>query len=79
MGGFELARDRKKREAFPHELHVGEYCSAEALKRGLAFRANGDTMTLMPPLIITDDQFDFVFAVVRESLDATARKFGLMD
>jgi putrescine---pyruvate transaminase len=78
MGGFELARDRDKHEAFPEELQVGEYCSAEALKRGLAFRANGDTMTLMPPLIVTAEQLDFIFAVVRESLDATARKFGAM-
>ena len=77
MAGFELAKDRAKREPFAEALHVGEHCSGEALKRGLAFRANGDTMTLMPPLVTTPGEFDFIFAVVRESLDATARHFGL--
>lgn len=77
MAGFELAKDRAKREPFAEALHVGDHCSGEALKRGLAFRANGDTMTLMPPLVTTLAELDFIFAVVRESLDATARHFGV--
>jgi putrescine aminotransferase len=48
------------------------------MKRGLAFRANGDTMTLMPPLITTAAEMDFIFGVVGESLDAAAKHFGLM-
>jgi putrescine aminotransferase len=78
MAGFELSSDPARRTPFDSELKVGEHCSAEAMKRGLAFRANGDTVTLMPPLIVTDDEFDFIFAVARESLDATARHFGRM-
>jgi adenosylmethionine-8-amino-7-oxononanoate aminotransferase len=34
-------------------------------------------MTLMPPLVTTLAELDFIFAVVRESLDATARHFGV--
>jgi len=76
MAGFELASDPARRAPFDPDLHVGDHCSAEALKRGLAFRANGDTMTLMPPLIVSDEELDFIFEVARESLDATARHFG---
>lgn len=76
MGGLEIVSDKATRESYPHEAHIGDVCSAEALKRGLAFRANGDTMSLMPPLIITTEQLDTVFDIAREALDATARQFG---
>jgi putrescine aminotransferase len=78
MCGFELAHDRSARQAFAKDLHVGDRVSTEAMKRGLAFRANGDTMTLMPPLITTAAEMDFIFGVVGESLDAAAKHFGLM-
>jgi putrescine aminotransferase len=78
LAGIQLVQDRGTRTMFAPELSVGEACSAEALRRGLALRANGDTMTLMPPLIITRDELDFVVAVTREALDATARRFGVM-
>ena len=78
MGGMEIVKDKATREAYPHDVHIGRHCSAEAWKRGLAFRANVDTMTLMPPLVTTTAEFDTLFAIARESLDATARHFGVM-
>jgi putrescine aminotransferase len=77
IGGLQIVRNKTTREVFPSEQQIGEYCSAEALKRGLALRANGDTMTLMPPLIITPAQLEFVFGVAREALDATAHAYGM--
>lgn len=77
MGGMEIVADKKTREAYPYSAKIGSFCSGEALKRGLAFRANGDTMSLMPPLIITREQLDTVFDVAREALDATAAAFGV--
>jgi putrescine aminotransferase len=79
IGGIELVNDRVTGEAFPPEAQAAERCSAEALERGLALRANGDTMTLMPPLTITQDQLAFVFDVVRESLNATSRALGKLN
>jgi len=76
MGGLEIVADKKTREAYPYSAKIGNFCSGEALKRGLAFRANGDTMSLMPPLVITREQLDTVFDVAREALDATAAAFG---
>ena len=77
MGGMEIVKDKKTREPYAPDVHIGEVCSAEALKRGLAFRANGDTMSLMPPLVITTEQLDTVFDIAREALDATAHRFGV--
>ena len=78
FAGIQLVKDRATREFFPDELEVGEHCSAEALRLGLALRAIRDTMALMPPLVITREQLDSVFAITRQSLDATARRFGVM-
>lgn len=77
MGGLEIVQDKATREAFPYEAHIGDHCAAEGLKRGLAFRANGDTMSLMPPLVTTIQQLDTIFAIAREALDATAKHFGV--
>ncbi len=78
LGGLEIVKDKNTGESHPYAERVGDICSAEAIKRGLAFRANGDTMTLMPPLIITLEQLDTLFEIVREALDATARQLGVI-
>lgn len=75
FAGIQLVADKDKRVLFDEALRVGDHCSTEALHRGLALRAIGDTMTLMPPLIITRGQIDEVFAMTRDALDATARAF----
>ncbi|MHC0052726.1 aminotransferase [Actibacterium sp. D379-3] len=77
MAGLELVADRATGEAFDGALQVGQHCSAEGLSRGLAFRANGDSMALMPPLVMTVGQMDEMFAIVRAALDATARHLGM--
>jgi len=78
FAGIQLAADKDARRLFDEELRVGDRCSAEALDRGLALRSIGDTMALMPPLIITGDQLDEVFSITRAALDATARAVGVM-
>ena len=78
MAGLELVADKATGEAFAEEMQVGEQCAQEGLSRGLAFRANGDTMALMPPLVMTLEQMDDMFAIVRAALDAMAVKLGKM-
>ena len=78
FAGLQLVADKNNRRLFDEELGVGEQCSAAALEGGLALRAIGDTMALMPPLIITGDQLDDVFSVTRDALDATARTLGVV-
>lgn len=75
FAGIQLVADKETRRLFDESLRVGDRCSAEALQRGLALRAIGDTMALMPPLIITRPQVDEVFEITLEALDATARAF----
>lgn len=76
LAGLQLVADKEARQLFDEHLHVGDLCSTLALDRGLALRAIGDTMALMPPLTITIDQLDEVFAITRAALDAVAASLG---
>ena len=72
FAGIQLVRNKAKREFFPESALAGDRCSREALARGLALRSIGDTMALMPPLIISASEIDEMFALTQAALDATA-------
>jgi putrescine---pyruvate transaminase len=78
FAGLQLVADKASRTMFDATMQVGDRCSREALSRGLALRSIGDTMALMPPLIIDRVQIDEVFAIVRQALDATADSLGAL-
>lgn len=71
IGGMQLVSDKGSKTLFDDARGVGQMCSDIASRNGLAFRAIGDTMALMPPLIITEDQLDTVFDRARAALDET--------
>ena len=75
FAGVQLVADKRNRTLFDEGRGVGEACSTFALEHGLALRAIGDTMALMPPLVITRPQLDFVFEVTRASLDDVAARY----
>jgi putrescine aminotransferase len=75
LAGIQLVAGKSERRLFDEALGVGEACSAFALRHGLALRSIGDTMALMPPLVITKPQLDFVFEVTLASLDHVAEQF----
>ncbi|MBS0418371.1 MAG: aminotransferase class III-fold pyridoxal phosphate-dependent enzyme [Proteobacteria bacterium] len=74
FAGIQLVADKRARQMFDSSIRAGDRCSREALARGLALRSIGDTMALMPPLVITEEEIDTVFDITREALDATARQ-----
>ncbi|MEO1548893.1 MAG: aminotransferase [Pseudomonadota bacterium] len=69
MGGLELAPMGHKGFATPGK--VGPVAAAEMLKHGVILRAIGDTLAFCPPMIITEDELDQLFAPVEMALDAT--------
>jgi len=69
MGGLELAPAGMKGFATPGK--VGPVAAAEMLKHGVILRAIGDTLAFCPPMIITEDELDQLFAPVEMALDAT--------
>jgi 4-aminobutyrate--pyruvate transaminase len=71
MGALELSPDRKTAATFKTPGKVGAKLSAELLSRGVIGRAIGDVMAFCPPMVITADQIEEMFAPMEASLDAT--------
>lgn len=78
MVGFELVQDRKTKEPFPPTLNVAARIGEEALKRGLVSYPGtgsvdgvmGDHVKFAPPLVITKEQVDELFAILDEAVGA---------
>ncbi|MFN3615286.1 MAG: aminotransferase class III-fold pyridoxal phosphate-dependent enzyme, partial [Rubrimonas sp.] len=71
MGALELSPDRKTAAMFRTPGKVGAKLAAELLSRGVIGRAIGDVMAFCPPMVITADQIEEMFAPMEASLDAT--------
>jgi adenosylmethionine-8-amino-7-oxononanoate aminotransferase len=53
IGGIELVRDKKTRDAYPWEERVGMRVCLEARQHGLFLRPLGNVMVIFPPLSIS--------------------------
>jgi 4-aminobutyrate--pyruvate transaminase len=71
IGAVELVQDKATRKAFPGKQGVGAWCAARAEANGLIVRNLGDSVAFCPPLIITEDQIDELFAKFAKALDET--------
>jgi 4-aminobutyrate---pyruvate transaminase len=70
LGGLELVKDKRTRQSFEGKIGLGAKVSALAQEQGLICRAvNGDTISLCPPLIITEDEINAMFDMLRKALD----------
>lgn len=63
--GVELVSDKATNIRFPKDVRIGERINAIMMRKGLMTRPS-DVIPLLPPLIITKDQADFVV----DTLDA---------
>jgi len=77
MGALELVPRKSSRQYFPDRGAVGQMCRDFALRNGLILRATNDAMLLSPPLVITREQIDELFAKTWKSLDQTAAALGI--
>jgi 4-aminobutyrate--pyruvate transaminase len=72
MGGLELVADKRSKLAFDPKQGVAARCVRLAEEEGLIVRAVvGDTVTICPPLIISADEIDELFARLARALDRT--------
>jgi len=76
IGGLELVADKNSKRPFDPAAHVAAHCMAQAFERGLIVRAIGDTIALCPPLIITADEVDELYARLEAAMDATQAWIG---
>ena len=71
MGGIELSPDPASAAMFQQPGKVGPYLANALLEHGVILRAIGDTLAFCPPMVITEDEIDALFAPLETALDAT--------
>ncbi len=71
LGALELVKNKETKERFDPEGHAGATCRTHCFNTGVVMRAVGDTMFLSPPLVITEDEVDEMFGLIKTSLDLT--------
>ena len=68
MGGVELVNDKKTKEPYPFDRRIGYQVILEARKGGVMLRPLGDVIVLMPPLAVSLDELDLLFAATEEAI-----------
>ena len=68
MAGIELVKDKEKGEPFPYGERTGFKVARRCWERGVFLRPLGDVMVLMMPLVISEDDMNYVLDVLKESI-----------
>lgn len=68
VGVVELVQDKKTKGAGGYLDRVGPELTAEFMRRGLLLRPLGNTLYVMPPYVITENETDWLLAQVEEVL-----------
>lgn len=63
MAGIELVKDSGTKEPFPWDEKVGVRVCQEARSRGVILRPLGNVIVIMPPLVITVQELDYLLKV----------------
>jgi len=75
LGAIQLAPDKSANAGFAKEGDTGAACRDIAGQHGLVMRAVDDAMILSPPLIISTEQIDELFAIAERSIEETWQLF----
>jgi putrescine aminotransferase len=75
MAGLQLAKDKKTRERFEKPDAIGTWVRNHCVENGLILRATGDRMLASPPLIITEEEVDFMGKTLKAALDAAWKEW----
>ena len=71
VGGIELVADKKSKRGFDPKSGVGLRAFVFAQEEGVISRALGDTLSICPPLVISESEIDEMFERLRRGLDRT--------
>jgi len=68
MGGVELVKDKKTKEPYPFEKRSGYRVIMETRNEGVMLRPLGDVIVLMPPLAVSLEELDLLFAATEKAI-----------
>jgi len=69
MAGVELVADKASKRSFDPKATVGAKAVKFMQDHGLILRAIGDTISLCPPMIITQEEINMMFDALELALD----------
>ncbi len=72
MAGIELVRDKASKEPFLPEERIGHKVVLNARENGVIIRPLGDTIVIMPPLVIDEKTLDDLMSVIYDSVKKIA-------
>ncbi|WP_137157609.1 aspartate aminotransferase family protein [Rhizobium sp. FKL33] len=75
MAGLQMAKDKKTRERFEKPDAIGTWVRNHCVENGLILRATGDRMLASPPLIITEEEVDFMGKTLKAALDGAWKEW----
>lgn len=78
MAGIELVKDRKTQAVFPWKEKIGIRVIQKAREKGVILRPLGPVIVLMPPLVISMKELDFLLDVTYESIEEVAKEVRSM-
>ena len=70
IGAVELFKDVAKKESYPIADKMGILVCDEMRQRGVLTRPLGNTIVIMPPYCISDEQLDRLLEVLRQAIRA---------
>ena len=68
INAIEIVKDKDSKEGFDSKLRLGYQIYKKALKKGVLLRPLGDVIYFNPPLIIEENDMDFVTDVAKECM-----------
>ncbi len=73
MAGIELVKDKEKGEPFPYGERTGFKVAMKCRERGVFLRPLGDVMVLMMPLVISEEDINFVLDTLKWAIGELTR------
>ncbi|SNZ03232.1 adenosylmethionine-8-amino-7-oxononanoate aminotransferase [Persephonella hydrogeniphila] len=70
MAGIELVKDKEKNEPFPYGERTGFKVARMMMEKGVWVRPLGDVMVIMPPLVISEKELEYLLDTMFESIKA---------
>jgi len=77
MGAVELVADKTTKAPLDGKLQIPERIANKALQKGLICRPLGQAIVLGPPFIMTEDEMDQMFAILKETMREVFEEVGL--
>ncbi|MEK6759232.1 MAG: adenosylmethionine--8-amino-7-oxononanoate transaminase [Deltaproteobacteria bacterium] len=68
VAAIELVRDKETKEPYQAKERIGHRVCMEARKGGLIIRPLGDTITIIPPLSITEAEIEKIAAIIHSAI-----------